>query len=49
MDEAWPAIACGLHLISKVMTSIGLTAQLYRNAKVSNMNFNATDVKAIFN
>ena len=36
IDEAWPAIACGLHLICSVMTSIGLT---YVNAKMSNMNF----------
>ena len=33
------AYACGLHLISKVTTSIGLTSQLYRNAKMSNLNF----------
>ena len=32
-DEAWTASAC-LPLISKVMTSIGLTSQLYRNSKM---------------
>ena len=35
-DEAWTASAC-LPLISKVMTSIGLTSQLYRNAKMFNL------------
>ena len=38
IDKAGPASACGLPLISKVMTSIGLTSQLYRNAKMSNLN-----------
>ena len=38
-----------LHLISRVMTSIGLIGQLYRNSKMSNMNFYGTDVKWIFN
>ena len=33
------ASACGLPLISKVMTSIGLSRQLYGNAKMSNLNF----------
>ena len=39
MDKALPASAWGLPLISKVKTSIGLTEQLYRNAKMSNLNF----------
>ena len=30
------------------MTSIGLTGKLHKNAKMSNMNFNETDVKGIF-
>ena len=41
--------ACGLPLISIVMTSIGLTYQLYKNSKMSNLNFYGTDVKGIFN
>ena len=39
IDKALPASACGLPLISKVDTSIGLTGELYRNAKMSNLNF----------
>ena len=34
-----PASACGLPPISKVSTAIGLAGQLYRNAKVPNLNF----------
>ena len=45
IDKALPASACGLPLISKVMTSIGLIFQLYRNA---NMNF-VVHVIGIFN
>ena len=30
-------LACGLHLVCRVMTSIGLPGQLYRNAKMSNL------------
>ena len=44
-----PAIACGLRLIIKVATSIGLTGQLYKNSKMSNLNFYGTDVKGILN
>ena len=31
LDEALPAFACGLHLLSEVVTSIALTQQLFRN------------------
>ena len=39
IDKALPASACGLSLISKVMTSIWSTHQLYRNAKMFNLSF----------
>ena len=44
-----PASACGLSLISKVTTSIGLTHQLHRNVKMSNLNFVVQMSKGIFN
>ena len=39
INKALPASAWGLPLINKVTTSIGLTGQLYRNTKISNLNF----------
>ena len=46
---ACQCLSCEINLISRVMVSIGLTGQLYRNTNMSNFNYYGTDVKGILN